>query len=224
MNKLSLNNIAEPESKLQKLRLICALTSLLAVICSFIAAIYAFQYDSVAALSYGFIALFPATAGVLVYNKIVSAEKSLNTPNPGKPAGAKLAESPALPPPPDPKAHVAPRSKVLLIAYWLIFLTSFAFPAFVVFAIPAFEEVFQNFGVDLPNPTAAVINYRFALFVWPLIAFVPAVLISLESAYTPRIRTNHIIGFWLLLLILCCSAVIVVGAMYLPIFNLSRVV
>ena len=122
------------------------------------------------------------------------------------------------------ETSLTPRSSVLLAAYWLTFImSSLFFPAFAVGAIPAFEEVFLSFGSDLPFLTRAVINCRFALFLLPLIAATPAVLLSLSRTFERNVYKKYKQGLLALLLALCGIAAVLIVAMYLPILNLGEV-
>jgi type II secretory pathway component PulF len=137
----------------------------------------------------------------------------MNTPNPYK-APRTI----------DLETRSPPRSQVLFIAYWVMFIASLTFPVCAVYVIPAFMDVFEAFGADLPPLTQLIVNYRFALFVLPFVALVPAVLISFGGMHKQRIHVAYKAGFVLLLLALCCLAFTVVLAMYLPIFRIAQVV
>ena len=121
------------------------------------------------------------------------------------------------------ETSLTPRSSLLLTTYWVIFIMSLFFPAFAVGSIPAFEKVFLSFEADLPFLTRAVINCRFALFLLPLIAATPAVLLSLNRTFERNVYKKYKQGLLALLLTLCGIAAVLIVAMYLPILYLGEV-
>jgi hypothetical protein len=146
------------------------------------------------------------------------------TQNPYEPPRTAVAEPQHLSQEPAPKVGTIRRSPALLVAYWLMFMASFALPIMAVFVIPVFAEVFQSFGTELSFFTLLVIRYRFALFAWPLIAFVPALMFSLSRVHGIRAYANYKTILVVFLGATVCSIVAMIVAMYLPNFSLGIVV
>ena len=86
------------------------------------------------------------------------------------------------------------RSPALLIGYWAVFAAAVTFPVLATVSIPAFQDLFQSFGADLPTLTRAVINYQFALFIFPLIALILAILISMKKTFDKRTYLNSVVS------------------------------
>ena len=74
----------------------------------------------------------------------------------------------------------APQTPRLLIAYWGVLFTVMALiVSFIIyFIIPKFRKIFEDFGVELPNATQAVITATDTNFVWLLWPLVPVVFIG----------------------------------------------
>lgn len=107
---------------------------------------------------------------------------------------------------------------------WLLaagLLATVAFAAGVNLVIPQFNDVFQNFGAELPLLTRMFLSGRYALFALPLIVMTAW---ALTPRRTPPGNERGIvavlvgIGLGVILLPLC------VIAMYLPIFHLAGAV
>ena len=121
------------------------------------------------------------------------------------------------------ESNTVTRSTVLLAGYWVVFAAAVVFAVLAAVSIPAFRELFQSFGADLPELTLAVINYRFALFALPLIVLIPSILVSMERTIEKHTYTNYKIGLAVFLVALCVVFVTVAVALYLPIFRLGQV-
>lgn len=100
-------------------------------------------------------------------------------------------------------------------------LAAIAIAAGVNLVVPQFEEVFRNFGAELPLLTRLFVEARYAFFGLPLIVLVAW---ALTPRRTPPGNERGIvalvvgIGMGMILLPLCLIA------MYLPIFRLAAMV
>jgi hypothetical protein len=119
------------------------------------------------------------------------------------------------------ESNTVTRSTTLLTGYWIAFAVAAILAFFgAVLLIPAFQDLYPSFGADLPSLTLAVIKYRFALFVFPLIVLIPAVLVSIDRTIEKHTYTNYKISLAVFLVSLCVAFVSVAVALYLPIFRL----
>lgn len=114
------------------------------------------------------------------------------------------------------------RSTALLTGYWLVFAAALVFAIIAALSIPAFQELFQSFGADLPELTLVVINYRFALFALPLFALILAILLSQKKTIAKHAYRNFKIGLAVFVLLLCATFVTAAVALYLPVFQLGQ--
>lgn len=85
-----------------------------------------------------------------------------------------------------------------------------------VFVVPAFAQLFESFGADLPTPTGLLMHYRalLAILVVPLLAL----LYRLRAS--PRCEAY----FAAILACEMCLLVLSVVALYLPVFSMSEAV
>ncbi len=111
-----------------------------------------------------------------------------------------------------------------LTEFWMLgtgLLASVAMAVGVNAIVPRFDEVFRNFGAELPWLSRMFVEYRHALFAMPLLVLAAW---ALTPRRTPPGSERGIvalvvgIGLGILLLPLCLIA------MYLPIFMLPGVV
>ena len=113
------------------------------------------------------------------------------------------------------------RSRGLLVGWWMAFVFSWLLPVLAVAVIPSLEGVFSSFGSDLPQTTAAVVKYSWILFLFPLLVFVPSVIVSTQSrmhAEAQRKYKNRLLA--------SSGALVgvfafVIFAMYLPLMRLG---
>jgi len=86
------------------------------------------------------------------------------------------------------------------------------------YVVPEFEELFEGFGADLPAFTKFVIHFHDQFYILAIPGFFGNIFLHIRK---------HIIGWWLVgfsgaMAVLLIPLTIV--AMYLPIFQMSKVV
>lgn len=117
---------------------------------------------------------------------------------------------------------VVPRSRALLIGYWLLFTIAATLSLLAQIVIPAFDGIFRSFGSDLPALTRNVVDFRLLLLALPGLAFFPALFFSLERIPQRQTHRAFMAGFATLLTIIFSVCVVVVIAMYLPIWTIEQ--
>lgn len=117
-----------------------------------------------------------------------------------------------------------PRSKKAFIGYCIMFLASLVFCVGAQFAIPAFEDLFSSFGADLPWLTSAVVSYKWLLLILPV--YLSVMTIILLTHPTVKNESNKIFNIMFMIDLLTLLSIIglVIYALYLPVFNMGKVV
>jgi type II secretory pathway component PulF len=106
---------------------------------------------------------------------------------------------------------------MILLGLFLATLGSIVFAVCRFLVVPSFLDTFSSFGVDLPFLTIALVDYWFLSFLMP-------VLVLLGTFAFPRKERR---GFWAVTagtLFLLLSPLMIVAALYLPLWTLGAVV
>ena len=114
------------------------------------------------------------------------------------------------------------RSTLLLTSYRVVFAVATIFPIIATVFIPAFHELLRSLGAYIPLLTHTVINYKIFLFIFPLIALIPTVLISRKRTIKKNTYSYYKIGLAVFASLLCIIFCTVVVALYLPIYYFGQ--
>lgn len=115
------------------------------------------------------------------------------------------------------------RSKLLLIATWIMLAVSFSIASLANTLTTQFEAVFSSFGAELPVLTLIFLKGRLLWWLFPAIALCIAVLITRNPLYTRSTQNNIACGLAGLFVVLVFTVVVGFVAMYQPIYNLGTV-
>ncbi|HOY70374.1 MAG TPA: hypothetical protein PL131_06565 [Methylotenera sp.] len=118
---------------------------------------------------------------------------------------------------------LVPRSKNVLISYWLLFIVALTTTVGLQFAAPSFEALFSSLGADIPWLTLAVMDYRKLLLTLPLymgaIAITLLIFKRVKSDFNKAIKIVFLLDLCTFITIACMVAY----ALYLPIFKMGKV-
>ena len=118
---------------------------------------------------------------------------------------------------------LVPRSKKVLISYWLLFIVALIATVGLQFAAPSFEALFSSFGADVHWLTLAVMDYRKLLLILPfymgMIAITLLIFKHVKSDVNKAIKIVFLLDLCTFITIVC----IVAYALYLPIIKMGQV-
>lgn len=113
------------------------------------------------------------------------------------------------------------KSGVLTAGFWVLFVIALLLAISAYFAVPAFEDLFQGFGTNIPALTQLVMKMAKLLLILPAMFAIPAIMYTEVAQLTPASQRQYLTLFWFGFLLLLGVIGLVVYAMYLPLLEMG---
>lgn len=119
--------------------------------------------------------------------------------------------------------ELVPRSKKVLISYWLLFIVALITTVSLQLAAPDFEKVYASMGAGIPWFTSIIMEYKHLLLILPFYMGFIAITLLIFKRVKSDVNKAIKIVFLLDLCTFITIACIVAYALYLPIFKMGQV-